>query len=228
MVAPFPGVTLKAGARGPVVFAMQRALKRAGYRWNRATGRYGALTVRQVNAFRKASGLSQTGTYTKEVHSKLAKWYDKYGVWLLTHGSAQAKEDAIRNVIEATALFYYNYRFNIPYAQERPMEGVLAHVKPPNYPKRMDCSETATMCYYVAGAPDPNGQGYNGWGNTWFQESHGHAVKYPGEKGDLVLYNGHVSIRVGTGELVVSMGSYPMRLLPADYRTDIRSVRSYF
>lgn len=48
----------------------------------------------------------------------------------------------------------------IHYGQVRPMP--LART----LPLTTDCSGFVTLCYYLAGAPDPNGLGYNGQGWT--------------------------------------------------------------
>jgi len=77
-----------------------------------------------------------------------------------------------------------------------------------------DCSAFVTYCYSWAGAPDPNGQGYDGQGYTGTLLSHGThldnaAVAIPG---DVVVYGpgtgDHTALIVEAGPdpLTVSMG----------------------
>jgi cell wall-associated NlpC family hydrolase len=79
-------------------------------------------------------------------------------------------------------------------------------------PRIMDCSGFATLCYKHAGAPDPNGTGYNGSGNTGTLIAH--CKKVSADKaapGDLCFYGGtpafpaHVTVYIGNGQ-VISMG----------------------
>ncbi len=61
-----------------------------------------------------------------------------------------------------------------------------------------DCSSTATMLYRAAGAPDPNGLGYNGTGYTGTLRSHLPRKRLEALKpGDLIVYGS------GTGKHVV-------------------------
>lgn len=52
-----------------------------------------------------------------------------------------------------------------------------------------DCSGTFTLCYYLAGAPDPNGLGYDGEGYTGTLVDHGQQIMQSQlEPGDAVIY----------------------------------------
>jgi hypothetical protein len=54
-----------------------------------------------------------------------------------------------------------------------------------------DCSATFTLCYYLAGAPDPNGPAYHydGYGNTASLATHGQLISQSQvQPGDAVIY----------------------------------------
>lgn len=77
---------------------------------------------------------------------------------------------------------------NIHYSQVRPMDHVHVGLTR-KLPWYSDCSEHATTAYYEAGAPDPNGLGYNGQGYTGTLLSHGTTIPLSQAKaGDLVVY----------------------------------------
>lgn len=80
-------------------------------------------------------------------------------------------------------------------------------------PLTTDCSGFVTLCYRLAGAPDPNGLNYNGNGYTGTLLDHGRPV-LPGavRPGDIIVYGpgtgDHTAIVVETGfdPLTVSHG----------------------
>lgn len=77
---------------------------------------------------------------------------------------------------------------SIHYAQVRPMDH-LSPAKHKTLPWWSDCSEHATTAYHYAGAPDPNGLGYNGQGYTGTMLSNGTTIPLSQAKaGDLVIY----------------------------------------
>jgi len=84
------------------------------------------------------------------------------------------------------------------------MEGI-GH---PGVPCHCDCSAFVTLCYNWAGAPDPNGQGYDGQGYTGTLLSHGVVImKNQAVPGDVVVYG------AGTGDhtaMIVEAGNDPM------------------
>ena len=61
------------------------------------------------------------------------------------------------------------------------------HAKPYHLPISTDCSGFATMCYWLAGAPDPNGLHYAEVGYTGTMLEHGLEVSLP-LPGDLIVY----------------------------------------
>jgi len=67
--------------------------------------------------------------------------------------------------------------------------------KPGSLPVNADCSSFVTLCYNWAGAPDPNGMGYNHTGYTGTLLSHGKKIALKDVMpGDVIVYGG------GTGE----------------------------
>ena len=66
----------------------------------------------------------------------------------------------IRNGIVAAARWGIRNEPRIHYGQIRPIP--LSRT----LPLTTDCSGFATLCYFLAGAPDPNGNGYDGRGYT--------------------------------------------------------------
>jgi cell wall-associated NlpC family hydrolase len=72
-----------------------------------------------------------------------------------------------------------------------------------------DCSGFVTLCYKEAGAPDPNGLGYSGYGYTGTLIEHGRKTSSP-TGGDLHFWSnpGHVAIDVGDGQ-VIGWGEAP-------------------
>ena len=84
----------------------------------------------------------------------------------------------------------------IHYAQIRPMPAV-----PRKLPLTTDCSGFVTLAYRYAGAPDPNGLGYNGYGYTGTLLDHGRKVSSP-QPGDLIIFGNppgrHVTVYLYT------------------------------
>lgn len=228
--------TLHVGMRGRDVSAMQRALRA----WNphvRAsgpTGVFGAPTQVHVKRFQESHRIPPTGWYGPATHGELARYYDAYGHWLveMTQPAQNAAEATRRVVVEAAYLCYRN-RAVIHYTQDMGlrMQGVVQRLRLPRFPVWADCSSFATWCYYAAGAPDPNGRSYDGFGFTGTLFPRGAHVVRP-EPGDLVFYGpgpypGHVAVYVGDG-LVISHGSEGgPYLVPRNYRADEVGIRSY-
>jgi cell wall-associated NlpC family hydrolase len=76
-----------------------------------------------------------------------------------------------------------------------------------------DCSGFATLCYYLGGAPDPNGRGYDGYGWTGsLLEGMENVDRHAVLAGDLVVwgeYPGHhcaVVLERGDDPLLASHG----------------------
>lgn len=76
----------------------------------------------------------------------------------------------------------------IHYAQVRPIP-VPPPGKLPRLPLVTDCSGFATLAYRAAGAPDPNGNGYDGTGYTGDMLRHLHRIpRSELQHGDLVCF----------------------------------------
>jgi len=83
-----------------------------------------------------------------------------------------------------------------------------------NLPLTTDCSGYATLCYFLAGAPDPNGLNYNHYGYTGSLLQHGKKISLSeAQPGDLIVYGAgtgdHVAIIVendGKDPMTISMG----------------------
>lgn len=150
----------------------------------------------------------------------------------------------IRQAIVDYCEWAMDHSDDIHYAQVRP------------YPKRAktlpmttDCSGFATLAYKFAGAPDPNGLGYNGQGYTGTLLQHGTKIAWGGptgqyegktpRPGDLVIFGDapghHVTVylrTVGGAWVTCSHGQEigPIQILNAKERLAQRrgfQVRSY-
>lgn len=216
--------------RGKDVFALQRALSKAGLRkWGSFTYAFGDGTKRQVQKFQSRVGLKADGVYGPETHAKLARYYDAYGAWLM----AQQRQKMLltpREKIKNAAVFGYNNRAYIHYTQSsRRMYGVRNKIKPPMIPIYEDCSSYSTWTYYVAGVKDPNGFGYNGYGFTGTLALHGTRTYTP-KVGDLALYGfypySHVTIYIGNGYCISHGNESGPQKLNVYYR-NVAQFRTY-
>lgn len=145
----------------------------------------------------------------------LAPHIDAYGRWLLAHDdpTERAREQLMRSCDWALA-HYRQWR----YEEVRPMAESMRDATV------MDCSETVTLLYKDAGCPDPNGFGYNGYGDTTSLMAHCPHISFSKRKpGALVFYSNpwHVSICLRDVTRVLSFGSNPLRETSWDYRTPV-------
>ena len=96
---------------------------------------------------------------------------------------------SVRDAIVAAARWGIRNEARIHYGQVRPMPLTR------RLPLTTDCSGFVTLCYYLAGASDPNGLGYNGEGWTGTLLRHlPHIDRARAKAGDLVVwgtYPGH-------------------------------------
>lgn len=230
---------VKRGSKGNDAFAIKRALKRKGFgRRLTLTGprRYlfGSMAEYRLKQFQKKYGVRADGVYGKTTHGKFvnSNAFDTYGKWLMAHAPVPTTSNK-RSIIVATALFGARNRYSIHYTQSRArMYGVRNKIRPPRIPYYEDCSSFATWCYWVAGAPDPNGLDYNGYGFTGTQISHGRRVSSP-RPGDLIFYGRdwrgnptHVAIYIGGGKVVSHGGESGPVVSYYKYRP-INQIRSY-
>jgi hypothetical protein len=182
-----------------------------------------------VKAFQKHHGLRADGQVGPKTYDALRPHIPPYGCWLLGHYHIPLGN--VRDRIVKEALFLASHSPSIHYTQgSLRWSGINGGIKPPNYPHYADCSSLATYCYWVAGAPDPNGLNFRA-GYTGTMAAHGRRVDAP-RPGDLVLYGRgptyeHVAVYIGGGR-VISHGSESGPLnLPVHYRGDFAQYRSY-
>jgi hypothetical protein len=105
--------------------------------------------------------------------------------------------DEIRKQMVLNAEWSIDHASSIHYAEIRP---IPVHSPAHHTPLTLDCSSCVTMIAKWAGAPDPNGNSYNGSGYTGTLLSHlPHIGQSHAKRGDLVVYGD------GTGEHVVML-----------------------
>ncbi len=115
---------------------------------------------------------------------------------------------SVRQKIVAAARWGIENGPRIHYGEVRPMP--LGRT----LPLTTDCSGFVTVCYFLAGAPDPNGRGYDGTGYTgtmlgWLPRIR----RAEAQRGDLVVWGAypgrHVAVVLEPGDdpLLCSHGS---------------------
>lgn len=234
-VVPFRR-TLRQGSVGPDVLGMKRALVRADCLPPKPggqplTNQFGKATQAGVRKFQKRAQIVSDGIYGLNTHRKLMPYVDSRGAWLFGQDVVDLKRlPSIRQRIMTEAMWGYNSRAAIHYAQVRPMHGIgMGHA----LPQTLDCSEFVTCCYKRADAPDPNRLLFNGLGYTGTLATHGVPVSLnQARPADLVLYGHswpyeHVSMYVGFGRCVSHGSEGGPYLVPVDYRSDRAMIRSY-
>lgn len=141
---------------------------------------------------------------------------------------------SIRGTGAAIAVAYFN-KYGRPgswlrYGQFRPMPSGL-YTPAALSGGHIDCSAFATLVYKEAGAPDPNGRGYDGYGYTGTLAAYGTRVSGPPQALDLAFYGGpypygHVAVCINAEE-VVSFGHTPIERYPIRYREDFVGIWRY-
>lgn len=103
----------------------------------------------------------------------------------------QDRHDRTRKLVLEYCRWGYANEPSIHYAQSRPIDG-LTSKDYKKLPKYTDCSGFATLAYAYAGAPDPNGYGFNGYGFTGtMYQSCKHIPQSQAKAGDLVEFGGY-------------------------------------
>lgn len=233
---------LELGSKGRDVRALKRALRRAGHwpKGARVSNVFDEDTDKAVRAFQRATRLEIDGQVGDDTFGALLRHYDAYSKLLVDQVRKRmtklANPSGKRQRIVAAAFVGYTNRDRIHYTQDaRRMQGVREGIRVPRFPEFEDCSSFATWCYWVAGAPDPNGRGYDGFGYTGTQIGPGKQVTEP-RPGDLVFYGWepaprncprHVAVYVGNGRVVSHGSDTGPHLVTMDYRTDRSQIRSY-
>ncbi len=104
----------------------------------------------------------------------------------LERASSVGQQSALRQAIVGFARWGIANEQQIHYQQLRPIDGLAA---PSQLPLRTDCSGFVTLCYKWAGAPDPNGLGFNGQGYTGTILKACHQIaQSAAQPGDLVVW----------------------------------------
>lgn len=247
----------KGPSKGPDVIAVKRALSRAfpdEFEWADFDLIYNQRLSRSMQRVQAAHGISPiTGNYGKLTHELLrtsrrqghpTEWaYDATAINLM-----QAKWEDIHNPppdpevqVKAAAVDFMRKALAAAdlwsYSWARPMSGLG---RDPRLKQISDCSGGVTEVLYwvkmVTGImiPDPNGRGWDGYGNTdslWATNS-SRIVTGTYEVGDMALYwahSGHVTMCMepgGPGSAVWwSNGSQSApNTTSLHYRTDLRGV----
>jgi hypothetical protein len=216
------------------VLAVKRALAKADcyslHSGEKLTDQLGRRAEAGIKKFQATHSLPPDGVYGVRTHRKLMGYFDAYGALLMSESPPPVQPPTLRQKVLGEALWGYNNRASIHYAQVRPMQTVY---KGHSLPQTLDCSEFATVCYKRAGAADPNRMLFNGFGYTGSLSQQGVLVASSQARiGDLVFYGTgwpwhHVAVYAGFGK-VVSHGSEQGPLLcTLDYRSDRGAIRSY-
>lgn len=172
--------------------ALQHALKQAGLYKGPIDDTFGPSTGRSCRDARYRLGYPKSAlifcggqTLLDYLHGT-TKLPSTYLVRRHLRGYGLTKEQEIRAAIVGHALWAVQHEPQIHYAQVRP-DDQLHHVRP--LPWYTDCSEFVTTIYKWAGGPDPNGMGFNGYGNTDSMANHGHTIAlWEAEPGDVVIW----------------------------------------
>lgn len=232
-------VPVKYGQQNKSVKALQNGLHRALAKkglphQNERNGTFGSGTRKDVCRFKAAYGLDKSNCkiFGTMAWNKLKPFIGDSDRGLVREHKAaiqaairEARDDP-REKLASIALRVYAERWRYLYTQTRPYSKSLF-----TGGKYYDCSSMVTMCYYMAGLPDPNGFSFNGYGYTGSLWPRGSYTSSP-RAGDLAFYGyrggatTHVAIHISYSE-VISFGSNPVRRLSTRYRSDYRGSRSY-
>lgn len=205
---------LRPGDSGRSVLAAGRAYRKllGKQAENLTTGFYGVGLQADVLRAETQHGLRKDTFIGAPDWKLLEPHVDAYGRWLLAHDDPEARkrENLMRSCDWALA---HSARWT--YLQKRPMAQSMRTTT------RMDCSETVTLLYRDAGLGDPNGRGYDGFGNTDTLLGHGPRIDPKKRKpGALVFYAdpSHVTICLRDVTRVLSFGHTPLGEYDWDYR----------
>lgn len=218
MVVPYVE-GLNEGDSSDAVYAMKRAWARreGGGRLTVLERKSPAVKRKWQPSFSKEFGAR---SYTRARHQRLGPWYDAKALRLLRSATAVSARDRQISVQLAWLNAVYNRRWAIPYSQARPSQLVS-----PARLTRCDCSGgVAGSAAWANILPKVDWR----YTNTWTQQHFGWAVDGVNEAlpGDIILYGSpsHVAVYLGKG-IVWSFGSYPVKILPYNYRHDRRIYR---
>lgn len=216
-------------------------------------GYYGSRTVRAVHNMKYRLGYPKTAlggkiageTFIAYLQGKRRPFAYRYraGVryniihaYELAHPPLSTKMKLL--VSDANYLIAHNYQVGYSQANRMNIVRYKIHLPPLNRYIYEDCSSSVTGLYWLAGLPDPNRLGYNGYGYTGTQANHGTVVWHLGQSlgllrvGDIIFYGGgfphhHEAVYIGNGR-VFSHGSNagPVNV-PVLYRSDAVGAHRY-
>lgn len=245
---------------GVDVVAVKRGLARAGFlTWPKGghfDGDYNRRAVEAVKLLQTRAHIKPTGHYGHATHEALRlshrkghaseAAFDAFALSLLAQAAhvhaAETAEVRAARALEDAAGFWIVHRDESHYAQVRPFPLLM----PPAILVRTDCSGFSTACFFVAGAPDPNGPAYrySGYGYTGSLVGQGAATtKDKAGPGCLAFY-GHTPPERASAAFPVGSPTHVATCLSAgyiasdgqesgpskydlDYRSDFHSVRRY-
>lgn len=213
-VAPFVR-PFAAGASGPDVKAVKRALIASGYgKGILVNGTFGAQASHDLEQFQRLHRLTASGKYDAATHRALTPWFDQYGCSLIAKEAivvAAQKKKPVADSVRAAYVKTYEWGIAnhawFDYVESRPMplqveKADLAAARPTQR-IRTDCSGWVTgAAYLTPGCPDPNGLKFNGEGFTGTILSFCQHVPFSQMlPGDLIVYGPlpsgfHVSVAI--------------------------------
>ena len=228
-----PNPPLKRGDKGARVEQLQKALARVGALPEQmVSSTFDQNTLRALRMFQSHWAVSEDdyGPHTRAALQKALAGEGPTGERHpppAHHGHPTPPHPApsggndLRAKIVANAEWGIHNEPRIHYAETRPIPDLH---NPHKLPLTTDCSGFATLCYKWAGAPDPNGLGYDGQGYTGTLLNHMHHIQpHEVEPGDLVVFGGgtghHVCVALDKGgHWLASHGSEsgPIRIGFAD------------
>jgi len=219
---------LEMGLKGKDVTAVQLALRHAHMRNHNPTGRYGRATKHQVGEFKRKHNIHELG-YGSKTHKALWPEFGNIAYRIYKDAYDRKHTVSLGQKVVNVALYGVAHKDVIHYSQGA--NRMKDFAPPPNVPNYTDCSGFATWCYKCAGAPDPNGFGYNGYGYTGTMLLHGTKVSLSAlQKGDLIFYGSpvsHVTIYAGSGRAISHGSEIGPILIEALYRS-VNQARRYF